>query len=90
MVASGDQDAAQEQVRTALSLAARARLLRAGVFSGARDELPQQLAELGLHDIGVALASTIHTDDVPLSELALAIDLCDALVSTHYDAVSMD
>jgi hypothetical protein len=89
MVASGDQDAALEQVRTALSLAARARLLHAGVFPGARDELPQQLAELGLRDIGKALASAIHTDNVTLSELALAVDLCDALVSTRYDTVSI-
>ena len=57
MVASGDQDAALEQTRTALSLAARARLLRAGVFPGARDELPQQLAKLGLREAGEALPS---------------------------------
>ena len=89
MVASGDPDAAVEQVRTALSLAARARLLRAGVFPGARDELPQQLAELGLHEVGDALASTIHDDDVPLGELARAIDLCGALVGAQYDAASI-
>ncbi len=89
MIASGDQDAALEQVRTALSLAARARLLRAGVFPGARDELPQQLADLGLDDAGRALASTIHGSAVPIGELALAVDLCDALVSTPFDAVSI-
>jgi len=89
MVASGDQDAALEQVRTALSLAARARLLHAGVFPGARDELPQQLADLGLPDVGAALASTIHSDTLLLADLALAVDLSDALVSTPYDAVSI-
>jgi hypothetical protein len=89
MVASGDQDAALEQVRTALSLAARARLLHAGVFPGARDELPQQLADLGLPDVGEALASTIHSDTLLLADLALAVDLSDALVSTPYDAVSI-
>jgi hypothetical protein len=89
MVASGDQDAAVEQVRTALSLAARARLLHAGVFPGSRAELPQQLADLGLADVGEALASTIHSDTVPLPDLALAVDLCDALVSTPFDAVSI-
>ena len=60
MVASGDQDAALEQVRTALSLAARARLLHAGVFPGSRDELQQQLADLDLREVGDALATTIH------------------------------
>ncbi|MGH2941423.1 MAG: hypothetical protein ACRDLN_01415 [Solirubrobacteraceae bacterium] len=89
MVASGDQDAALEQTRTALSLAARARLLRAGVFPGARDELAEQLAKLGLHEAGEALASTIHNVTVPLAELALAVDLCDVLISPAYDAVSI-
>jgi hypothetical protein len=87
MVSSGDQDAAVEQVRTALSLTARARLLYAGVFPGSRAELPQQLADLGLPDVGEALASTIHGDTVPLADLALAVDLCDALVSSPFDAV---
>jgi hypothetical protein len=89
MVASGDQDAALEQVRTALSLAARARLLHAGVFPGSRDELQQQLADLDLREVGDALATTIHSDTVPLADLALAVDLCDALVSTPSDAVSI-
>jgi hypothetical protein len=89
MVASGDQDAALEQVRTALSLAARARLLHAGVLPGARDELPQQLADLDLPDVSEALASTIHSDTILLADLALAVDLSDALVSTPSDAVSI-
>jgi hypothetical protein len=89
MVASGDQDAAQEQVRTALSLAARAQLLGAGVFPGARDELPQQLAEVGLHQFGEALASTIHANNVPLGELDIAVELCEVLVGARHDAVSL-
>ncbi len=89
MVASGDQDAALEQTRAALSLAARARLLRVGVFPGARDELPHQLAELGLREASEALASTIHNDTVPHADLALAADLCDVLISTAHDAVSI-
>lgn len=89
MVASGDQDAALEQTRTALSLAARARLLRAGVFPGARDELSQQLAELGLREAGDALASTIHNNAVPIADLARAVDLCDVLISPAYDAASI-
>lgn len=89
IVGSGDDDAAQEQVRTALSLAARARLLQAGVFPGSRDELPQQLADLGLPEVGNALASTIHDNAMRLADLAGAVELCDALVSTMYDAVSV-
>jgi hypothetical protein len=89
MVASGDRDAAQEQVRTALSLAVRARLLGAGVFPGARDERPQQLAALGLHRVGEALASTIHADNIPLSELDLAVELCEALLSAQEDVASI-
>lgn len=89
MVASGDPDAALEQTRTALSLAARARLLCAGVFPGARDEMPQQLADLGLREAGEALASTIHDDTVSLAELMLAVDLCRSLISTADDAVSI-
>jgi hypothetical protein len=89
MVDSGDEDAALEQVRTALSLAARARLLHAGVFPGSRDELPQQLADLGLPNVGQALASTIHGDTVRLADLTLAVDLCDALVATPHGVVSI-
>jgi hypothetical protein len=59
------------------------------VFPGSRDELPQQLAALGLPDVGEALASTIHSDHVPLADLALAVDLCYALVSTPYGAMSI-
>jgi len=55
----------------------------------ARDELPQQLAELGLPEAGEALASTIHHDSVPLPDLALAVDLCDVLISPTYDAVPL-
>lgn len=88
MVASGDPDAALEQTRTALSLAARARLLGARVFPGARDELPQQLADLGLREAGAALASTIHSDAVSLADLAMTADVCDMLLSSEHDAVS--
>ncbi len=88
MVASRDQDAAQEQVRTALSLAARAQLLAAGISPGARDELPQQLGELGLYYVGEALASTIHVDVIPPGELELAVELCETLVGAPSDGVS--
>ncbi|MGI9100670.1 MAG: hypothetical protein ACR2H2_19640 [Solirubrobacteraceae bacterium] len=32
---------------------------------------------------------TIHNDTVPLADLALAVDLCDVLISPAYDAVSI-
>jgi hypothetical protein len=60
MVQSGDQDAAVEQVRTALTLAARWQLLAAGRFPLSRAELPSQLDEIGLSDLAVGLAATIN------------------------------
>lgn len=89
MVASGDEDAALEQVRTALSLAARARLLSAGVFPMSRDELPQQLALLGFDDAGEALRSTIDNDIVALTDLAGALDHCEALIRARSGAMSI-
>jgi hypothetical protein len=62
-VETGDEDGALVQVRTALSLAARARLLSAGVFPLSRAELPAQLELLGLRDVAKALTATIY--DVP-------------------------
>jgi hypothetical protein len=59
-VDTGDEDGALVQVRTALSLAARARLLSAGVFPLSRAELPAQLETLGLEEAADALTSTIY------------------------------
>jgi hypothetical protein len=59
------------------------------VFPGSRAELPQQLVDLGLAEVGEALASTIHSDAVPLADLALAVNLCEALVGAPFDAVSI-
>lgn len=71
-VATGDEDGALVQVRTALSLAARARLLSASTFPMSRAELPAQLAAIGFKDAGDALAATIY-DAVPLEALAEAV-----------------
>lgn len=60
MVESGDQDAAVEQVRTALTLTARWHLLEHGQFPLSRGELPTQLQELGVADLATSLADTIH------------------------------
>jgi hypothetical protein len=59
-VATGDEDAALEQVRTALSLAARAKLLQVGVFPLCRAEIPGQLDAAGYPEAARALAETIH------------------------------
>jgi hypothetical protein len=59
-VDTGDEDGALVQVRTALSLAARARLLSAGVFPLSRAELPSQLELLGHSGAADALAATIY------------------------------
>jgi hypothetical protein len=79
MVHSGDQDAAVEQVRTALTLAARWRLLAAHRFPLSRGELPGQLGELGLVDLAAGLAATIN--DYPgLEELAEFVCVAQHLV----------
>lgn len=59
-VETGDEDGALVQVRAALSLAARARLLAVGVFPLSRAELPAQLEMLGLRGVADALTATIY------------------------------
>jgi hypothetical protein len=81
MVQSGDQEAAVEQVRTALTLAARWRLLSARRFPLSRAELPAQLDEVGLPDLAAGLAATI-TGDPQLEELAAFLDVVQRLVDT--------
>lgn len=73
-VASGDRDAAVVQVRTALSLAARAYLLRNRIFPLARAELPGQLREAGHAEAGAALARCIH-ESPSLLELDQAVQV---------------
>jgi hypothetical protein len=80
IVASGDHDAAVEQVRTALTLTARWRLLAARRFPLSRAELPIQLEELGYTSLAAALAATIH-GVVGLDELALEVEAAHGLLS---------
>jgi hypothetical protein len=81
MVASGDRDAAVEQVRTALTLAARWRLLEDWVFPLSRAELPGQLREVGYMKLAKGLAATI--DKTPsLEELAVHIEAAGRLFDT--------
>lgn len=73
MVESGDHDAGVEQVRTALSLIARWRLLEDGQFPLARAELPAQLDALGHTRLAIDLDATIH-DAPPLRQLGLSVE----------------
>ena len=79
-VSTGDQDGALVQVRTALSLAARARLLSAGIFPLARAELPAQLETIGCPETARDLEATIYQSP-PLAELAVAVRHGEELVA---------
>jgi hypothetical protein len=59
LIRMGDRDGAQDEVRAALSAAARALLLDARVFPLARSELPDQLRALGLERLADALRTSI-------------------------------
>jgi len=88
-VATGDQEGALVQVRTALSLAARARLLSAGVFPLSRAELPAQLRELGLASGAADLAKAIY-DSPSLSELADAARRGERLLEGAREVAPVD
>lgn len=60
MAASGDYAAGLEQVRGALSLTARWLLLSHDVFPLARDELSEQLEQLGHAELALALRRSIR------------------------------
>ena len=79
-VETADEDGALEQVRTALSLAARARLLSAGTFPLSRAELPEQLDALGFQEAGDALRTIIFAS-VSLEALADAVVRCEELLA---------
>lgn len=78
-VATGDEGGAVVQVRTALSLAARAYLLGIGIFPLSRAELPDQLRVAGELEVASALAASIHKTP-SLDELAHAVVLGDRLL----------
>lgn len=80
-VESGDEDAALLQVRTALSLAARARLLAEGIFPLSRAELPRQLEEIGSPAAARALDATIYGSP-SLIELAQAVKCGEVLLES--------
>jgi hypothetical protein len=74
VVETGDSDGGLIQVRTALSLTARAYLLSIGQFPFSRAELPNQLAAAGRPEAAAALEACIYGE--PSLE-ALAKDVSD-------------
>lgn len=56
----GDEDAAVEQMLTAVTHRARAALLRASVFPASRPELPGQLRQIGLDELAGSLAAAME------------------------------
>lgn len=68
LIASGYRDAAQDQVRAALTAASRGLLLLRGEFPLARDELAQQLDACGARSLARAMRRSIH-EELDLSQL---------------------
>jgi len=81
MVASGDHEAAVEQVRTALTLAARWRLLADRMFPLSRPEIPAQLEDLGYNALAADLRATI-VEAPQLTRLAQSVETTIALLGT--------
>lgn len=86
VVETGDGDGALVQVRTGLSLAARAFLLSRHIFPMSRAELPRQLVAAGRPQAGEALRSTIEREPA-LEELAAAVDTGRELLAAIEDRV---
>lgn len=80
-VATGDEDGALVQVRTALSLAARAHLLGRGVFPLSRLELCEQLTQVGRAAAGDALRAAIAGPPT-LEELDRSVCEAEALLES--------
>jgi hypothetical protein len=78
-----DQSAAQEQLRSMLTTAARGLLLRAGVFPLARMELPAQLEQAGYGSLAQALQSVIHASP-QLEELEAGLHVLDETLAPSY------
>lgn len=80
IVATGDLDAAQEQTRAALTTVARWLLLANREFPLSRDELSDQVLDLGCFDLAAALSRLIHAEPC-LDELATAIQIGRLVIS---------
>jgi predicted nucleotidyltransferase len=80
ITATGDLDAAQDQTRAALTTVARWLLLANGEFPLSRDELSDQVLDLGCVDLAAALSRLIHADP-SLQELDTAIEIGQLVIS---------
>jgi len=80
IVDTGDIDAAQEQTRAALTTVARWVLLANGEFPLARDELSDQILDLGSFDLAAALSRLIHAEPC-IDELRTAIEVGRLVIS---------
>jgi hypothetical protein len=80
IVDSGDRGAALEQVRGVLSLTARWLLLAHDLFPLSRDELSDQVLDLGCFDLASALHRSIHCEP-EFDELATGVRLVKYLTS---------
>jgi predicted nucleotidyltransferase len=78
---SGDLEAAREQSRAALTTVARWLLIASGVFPLARDELSDQVLDLGYFDLAAALDRLIHVQPCR-EELLTGLEVGEKLVKT--------
>lgn len=65
----GDMDAAREQLLSKLTHEARARLLSKGIYPKSRPELPEQLNDIGEHELARSLMESLtlrDEGDVPI------------------------
>ena len=79
LIALGDRDAAQEQLRATLTAAARVVLIEAGAFPLSRRELPGQLEAIGWTGLADGLRAAIHRRP-SLGELTRDLRLVDQVV----------
>jgi hypothetical protein len=77
---SGDLEAAREQSRAALTTVARWLLIANGVFPLARDELSDQVLDLGYFDLAAALDGLIHVQPCR-EELHAGLEVGEKLAS---------
>ncbi len=80
LIKMGDRDSAQEQVRAALTAAARGLLLGGGVFPLSRRELPVQLRRAGHESIARMLNMVIH-EEPNIADLAASLAYLDATLA---------
>lgn len=80
VLASGDREAATEQVRSVLTGLARWRLLAVGAFPMSRAELPGQLRDHDEDQLAAALDCCIHSEPT-LRQLQVFVELADAMTA---------